>query len=73
MKAGKAAQSFRDSDKFGVKSQEPEIDFAAVKKHVRSVIEVIEPHDSQERFEGLGATVIREEAKFIDENTITSG
>jgi len=73
LKAGKSAQGFRDSDKFGVKAQEPEIDFAAVKKHVRSVIEVIEPHDSQERFEGLGATVIREEAKFLDENTIQAG
>jgi len=73
LKAGKAAQSFRDSDKFGVKSQEPEIDFAAVKQHVSSVIKTIEPHDSQERFEGLGATVIREEAKFIDENTIQAG
>ena len=73
LKAGKVAQGFRGSDKFGVKSQEPEIDFAAVKKHVRSVIEVIEPHDSQERFEELGATVIREEAKFIDANTIQAG
>lgn len=73
LKAGKAAQAFRSSDKFGIKSQEPEVDFAAVKDHVSSVIKVIEPHDSQERFEGLGATVIREEAKFVDENTIQAG
>lgn len=73
LKAGKVAHSFRSSDAYGVKSQEPEIDFAAVKEHVSSVIKVIEPHDSQERFEGLGATVIREEAKFIDENTIQAG
>ena len=73
LKAGKAAEAFRSSDKFGIKSQEPEIDFAAVKKHVSSVIKVIEPHDSQERFEGLGATVIREEAKFIDEHTVQAG
>lgn len=73
LKAGKVAQGFRGSDKFGIKSQEPEIDFAAVKEHVSSVIKVIEPHDSQERFEELGATVIREEAKFIDEHTIQAG
>lgn len=73
LKSGKVAQSFRTSDVFGIKSQEPAIDFAAVKQHVSSVIKVIEPNDSQERFEGLGATVIREEAKFIDENTIQVG
>ena len=73
LKAGKVAQNFRNSDKYGIKSQEPEVDFKAVKEHVSSVIKVIEPHDSQERFEGLGATVIRETAKFLDENTIQAG
>ncbi len=73
LKSAKVAQSFRNSDAFGIKSQEPEIDFAAVKQQVSSVIKVIEPHDSQERFESLGATVIREEAKFIDQNTVQVG
>jgi len=73
LKAGKVAQTFRSSDIYGIKSQEPTIDFAAVKEHVSSVIKTIEPHDSQERFEGFGATVIREAAKFIDANTIQAG
>ncbi len=73
LKAGKVAQNFRNSDAYGIKSQEPKVDYAAVKDHVASVIKVIEPHDSQERFEELGATVIREAAKFIDSNTIQAG
>jgi pyruvate/2-oxoglutarate dehydrogenase complex dihydrolipoamide dehydrogenase (E3) component len=40
--------------------------------HVRSTIETIAPIDSQERFEGLGVTVIRETARFIDRRTIES-
>ena len=34
--------------------REPQVDFAAVKDHVRAVIDEIAPVDSQERFEGLG-------------------
>ena len=73
LKASKVAQGFRNTEAYGIKSHEPEIDFAAVKKHVSSVIKVIEPHDSQERFESLGATVIREAATFLDKNTIQAG
>lgn len=73
LKAGKVAQSFRSSEKYGIKPQEPNVDFSAVKNHVHGVIKKIEPHDSQERFEGLGATVIREYGKFIDKNTVQAG
>ncbi len=73
LEAAKTAQCFRKSEIFGITPQEPEIDFAAVKDHVFGVISVIEPHDSQERFENLGVTVIREEAQFLDEKTVQAG
>jgi pyruvate/2-oxoglutarate dehydrogenase complex dihydrolipoamide dehydrogenase (E3) component len=38
-----------------------------------SVIETIEPVDSQERFEGLGVHVIREMARFISETEVQAG
>jgi pyruvate/2-oxoglutarate dehydrogenase complex dihydrolipoamide dehydrogenase (E3) component len=41
---------------FGTMGHPPEPDFAAAKDHVASAIATIEPHDSQERFEGLGVT-----------------
>ena len=56
--AAKAAQAMRVGGPFGITPVEPEIDFAAVKDHVAGVIAKIAPHDSQERFEGLGVTVI---------------
>ena len=73
LEAAKVAQAFRKSGVFGIKPQEPEINFSDVKDHVFNVIGVIEPHDSQERFEGLGVTVIREEAKFIDAHSVQAG
>jgi len=47
-------------------------DFARAMAHVRSTIETIAPVDSQERFEGLGVTVIREAARFADRRTVES-
>jgi len=70
--AGKAAQSFREASRYGVENQAPEVNFDAVKAHIQGVIATIEPHDSQERFEGLGATVIREHARFTGRDTLES-
>ena len=62
--AGKAAEAMRQAGRFGIRPVEPEIDFAAVKDHVAAVIAGIAPHDSQERFEALGVTVLRDWARF---------
>lgn len=62
--AAAVAQGMRDADRFGVRSVDPEVDFAAVMDHVADVIATIAPHDSQERFEGLGVRVIRGWARF---------
>ncbi|MDX5592401.1 dihydrolipoyl dehydrogenase family protein [Pseudovibrio sp. SPO723] len=71
--AGKAAQAHRNSAKYGVKANEPSIDFAAANAHVRNVIAAIEPHDSVERFEGLGVNVIQSAARFVDAETVEAG
>ncbi len=68
--AAARAQAMRSSGKFGVAPVEPDIDYAAVMDHVRSVIETIAPIDSQERFEGLGVMVIREHGAFSDERQV---
>jgi pyruvate/2-oxoglutarate dehydrogenase complex dihydrolipoamide dehydrogenase (E3) component len=64
--AAKQAHVHATSPRFGVTYDAPKIDFAAVKNHVAEVIATIAPHDSQERFEGLGVTVVRGFGKFID-------
>ena len=70
--AGKHAHAFSSGEAFGVKVQKPEINFETVKAHIQGVIEHIAPVDSQERFEGLGCTVIRERARFKDAHTVES-
>ncbi len=71
--AGKAAHAMTIGAPFGVTPVVPEVDFAAAKDHVRSVIETIAPHDSVERFEGLGCTVIQAMASFVDVKTVEAG
>ncbi|MBX9731276.1 MAG: FAD-dependent oxidoreductase [Sphingomonas sp.] len=71
--AGKAAHAGAAAAKFGVAYDPPRVDFGAVKDHVAGVIATIAPVDSQERFEGLGCTVIRAAGKFIDRKTVEAG
>lgn len=71
--AARSAAAARASGKFGVAPHEPIVDFKAVRAHVRSVIAAIAPHDSQERFEKLGCTVIREAAAFIGPRAVSAG
>ncbi len=71
--AGKAAQHGRDATKFGVAFSDPVVDFQAVHDHVHDVIAQIAPHDSVERFEGLGVNVIQEAARFTDGRAVVAG
>ena len=57
----------------GIAAGEPQIDFGAVKDHVEAVISQIAPMDSQERFEGLGCTVIRAFARFTSPREVQAG
>src|SRR3546814_10471549 len=56
--AGHAAAVVRNAARFGVHVAPPVIDWPAVHDHVKGVIGGIAPHDSVERFEGLGVRVI---------------
>ena len=71
--AAKKAHAQTSGAAFGVAAQEPQVDFAAVNSHVKSVIAAIAPHDSQERFEGLGVDVIRAPAAFVSERAVEAG
>ena len=70
--AGKHAHAFSTGGPFGISPSKPKVNFAAVKSHIKGVIETIAPVDSQERFEGLGCIVVRERASFTDAKTIES-
>ena len=68
--AGNTARIMRHSDRFGIESVTPQVDYTKVRDHVRGVIAAIEPNDSVERFTGLGVNVILGAAKFTGPNTV---
>jgi len=71
--AAKAADAHRASARFGVAAHEPEVDYAAVMDHVQRAISTIAPHDSVERFEGLGVRVIQAEGRFTGPGEVEAG
>jgi pyruvate/2-oxoglutarate dehydrogenase complex dihydrolipoamide dehydrogenase (E3) component len=71
--AAHAAQGVRDAGRFGVNGHAPRIDFGRVHDHVHEVIAAIAPLDSQERFEGLGVSVLRAHASFCAPDEIEAG
>ncbi len=42
-------------------------------EHVRATVATIEPHDSVERFEGMGVKVISEFGRFISRTEVQAG
>ena len=67
--AARVAYEVKHSSRFGIHTLPPEINFAQANGHVQTVIATIEPHDSPERFRGLGVEVIFGSGKFIDKRT----
>lgn len=49
------------------------MDWKAAHDHVRATIATIEPHDSVERFQGLGVNVITEYGSFISRSEVQAG
>jgi pyruvate/2-oxoglutarate dehydrogenase complex dihydrolipoamide dehydrogenase (E3) component/uncharacterized membrane protein YdjX (TVP38/TMEM64 family) len=58
------------SKEFGIHSASAEFDFAEVMERVQQVIRDIEPHDSIERYSGLGVDVVQGEARITSPWTV---
>lgn len=71
IKTASAAYKATHADKFGIHAKDIKINWDEVKAHIQGSIDHIAPHDSQERFEGLGADVFRSYAKFENDKTIS--
>ncbi|WP_416309566.1 dihydrolipoyl dehydrogenase family protein [Spirulina sp. 06S082] len=67
--AARVAYEIKQSSRFGIYTDAPKINFEEATGYVQSVIEAIAPHDSPERFRGLGVEVIFGSGKFIDRET----
>lgn len=70
--AARAAQAQRAGGP-GIAPVAPQIDFAAVMAHVQGAIAAIAPHDSEERFTGLGVRVLRDWARFVSPREVQAG
>ncbi|WP_114521423.1 bifunctional TVP38/TMEM64 family protein/FAD-dependent oxidoreductase [Altererythrobacter sp. ZODW24] len=70
IKSARVAESMRHADRYGLKAVEPEVPFRETMKRVHDVIADIEPHDSVERYTGLGVDVVEGYAKIIDPWTV---
>lgn len=68
--SARVAQQVRGAARFGIATAEPRVDFPAVMARVREVIAAIEPHDSVERYKGLGVEVLSGRATLVDPWTL---
>ena len=71
--AAKRVKAARANREFGLGGAPPTVDFAAVMRHVEEVIAAIAPHDSVERFEGLGVRVVAASASFVGRREVAAG
>lgn len=62
--AAHGAERIKQSAKFGLHASLAHVDGKGVHDHIHGVIGSIAPHDSVERFEGLGVKVIQGTARF---------
>ena len=65
IRSAKFMSHIRRSAEFGIKKADASFKFDEVMQRVHKVIEKIEPHDSVERYTGLGVDVIQGEAKIV--------
>ena len=65
IRSARYIEQTRRASEFGFKSASAEFDFADIMERVQRVVKRVEPHDSVERFTGLGVDVIQGEARII--------
>jgi pyruvate/2-oxoglutarate dehydrogenase complex dihydrolipoamide dehydrogenase (E3) component/uncharacterized membrane protein YdjX (TVP38/TMEM64 family) len=65
IRSAKLAADMDRGPALGFRKMKPDFDFADVMDRVQRIIKTIEPHDSVERFEGLGVNVAIGEAKIL--------
>ena len=70
IRSAKLMNNIKHSEKYGVQQASAEIDFAKTMQRVHEVIAKIEPHDSVERYTGLGVDVIEGEGRITSPWTV---
>ena len=70
IKSAKIAEQMRHADRYGITPTEPDIPFGQTIERVMQAIRTIEPHDSVERYTGLGVDVVEGYGKVVDPWTV---
>ncbi len=70
IRSGKLMHNIKNSQKYGVEEATGRVDFAKTMQRVHEVIAKIEPHDSIERYEGLGVNVVKGEGRITSPWTV---
>ncbi|MBA3879311.1 MAG: dihydrolipoyl dehydrogenase [Sphingobium sp.] len=71
IRSAKLAHQMRHGSHYGLADHVPAVPFPAVMARVQQVIRDIEPHDSIERYTGLGVDVIEGYATIVDPWTVS--
>lgn len=70
LRSAKLANELKKGEALGFTGVQGQVDFPAVMQRIQRVIADIEPHDSVERYTGLGVEVIQGEAKILTPWTV---
>ncbi len=70
IKSAKLAHQMRHASNYGLSDAAPTFSFKAVMQRVHDVIKAIEPHDSIERYTGLGVEVFQGYGKLVNPWTV---
>jgi len=70
IKSAKLAHQMRHASNYGLSDVAPSFSFKAVMQRVHDVIKAIEPHDSIERYTGLGVEVLQGYGKLVNPWTV---
>lgn len=70
IKSAKLAHQMRHASNYGLSDTSPSFSFKAVMQRVHDVIKAIEPHDSVERYTGLGVEVLQGYGKLVNPWTV---
>lgn len=74
IKSAHVYHQMKHAERFGLPQPDiPPVDFARVARRIKDVQDVIQKHDSVERFCGLGVQVEFGEATFVDDHSIRIG
>ncbi len=70
IKSAKVLATLKRAKQLGLQSASAEFDFAGIMERVQRVIRTVEPHDSVERYAGLGVECIEGDARITSPYTV---